>query len=58
MEGIERFDKKRDEHVNPPFIIIDNRLKYFEFISTSVFLTPHPIGLSQEVTLNPIPHMP
>jgi hypothetical protein len=43
--GIKRFDKKHDEHVNPPFIIIDNRLEYLEFISTSVPLTPHLIGI-------------
>jgi hypothetical protein len=51
MEGIKRFDKKHDEHVNPPFTIIDNRLESLEFISTNVPLTPHLIGIGQKVTL-------
>jgi hypothetical protein len=41
MEGNERFDKEQVELVNPSFIILNNRLKYLEFISFSVPLTPH-----------------
>jgi hypothetical protein len=45
MEGSERFDKKQDEHVNPTYTMLDNRLKSLEFLSTSVPLTPHHIGI-------------
>jgi hypothetical protein len=41
VEGSERFDKEQVELVNPSFTILDNRLEYLEFISTSVPLTPH-----------------
>jgi len=51
MEGIERFNKKHDEHVNPQFTILDNRLEYLEFISINVLLTPHSICIGQEVIL-------
>ncbi len=44
MEGSERFDKEHVELVNLSFTILDNRLAYLEFISTSVPLTPHQIG--------------
>jgi hypothetical protein len=51
VEGSERFDKKHDEHVNPSFTILDSRLEYLELISINVPLTPHYIGIGQEVTL-------
>jgi hypothetical protein len=41
VEGIERFDKKQYEHVNPSFTILDNRLESLEFICVNVPLTPH-----------------
>ncbi len=51
VEGSERFNKKHDEHVNPTYTILDNRLESLEFLSTNVILTPHQIGIGQEVTL-------
>jgi hypothetical protein len=45
MEGSERFNEKHDEPINPSFTILDSRLKSLEFISTSVPLTPHQIGI-------------
>ncbi len=51
MEDSKRFDKEWVEHVNPSFTILDNRSKSLEFLSTSVLLTPHQIGIGQEVTL-------
>jgi hypothetical protein len=51
MEGIGRSDKKQDEPINLSYIILDIRFEFFEFLSTSVPLTPHQIGISQEVTL-------
>jgi hypothetical protein len=57
MEGIERFDKKQDELVNPSFTILDNRFKILEFISISVLLITHQIGIGQNVILiSNIPH--
>jgi hypothetical protein len=41
MEGNERSNKKQDEHVNPSYTMLDNRLEYLEFLSISVPLTPH-----------------
>jgi hypothetical protein len=51
VEGSERFNKKHDEHVNPTYTILDNRLESLEFLSTSVPLTPHHIVIGQEVIL-------
>ncbi len=51
VEGSERSDKKHDELVNPSFTILNSRLKYLEFISINVPLTPHQIGIGHEVTL-------
>ncbi len=49
--GSERFDKAHVEHVNISFTILDNILDYLKFIFPSVPLTPHQIGIGQEVTL-------
>jgi hypothetical protein len=51
MESSERFDKEHVEHVNPSFTILNSRLESLEFISINVPLTPHHIGIGQEVTL-------
>jgi hypothetical protein len=51
VEGSERSNKKHDELVNLSFTILDSRLKYLEFMSINVPLTPHQIGIGQEVTL-------
>jgi hypothetical protein len=51
VEGSERFDKKQDELAHLSYTIFDNRLKSMEFLSTNVLLTPHQIGIDQEVTL-------
>jgi len=45
VEDSERFDKEQVEHVNPSFTILDSRLKFLEFLSTNVPLTPHWIGI-------------
>jgi hypothetical protein len=45
VEGSERSDKKQDEPINLSFTILDNRLESLEFISISIFLTPHQIGI-------------
>jgi hypothetical protein len=36
MEGSEISNKKQDEPINFTYIILDNRLEYLEFLSTSV----------------------
>jgi hypothetical protein len=41
VEGSGRSNKKQDELVNPTYTILDSRLKYLEFLSTTVPLTPH-----------------
>jgi hypothetical protein len=45
MEGNERYDKEKVELVNPSFTILNSRLESLEFITTSVLLTPHQIGI-------------
>jgi hypothetical protein len=51
VEDSERFDKEQVKHVNPSFTILDSRLESLEFLFASVPLTPHQIGIGQEVTL-------
>jgi hypothetical protein len=51
VEGNERFDKKQNEPINLSFSILDSRLEFLEFISINILLTPHQIGIGQEVTL-------
>jgi hypothetical protein len=51
MEGSERYDKEQVELVNLSFTILNSRLGSLEFITTIVLLTPHQIGIGQEVTL-------
>ncbi len=51
MENSKRFDKEQVEPINPSFAILDNRSKSLEFLYGSLPLTPHRIGISQEVTL-------
>jgi hypothetical protein len=51
MEGSERSDKKQNEPMNILFTILNSRLKFLEFISTNVPLTPHQISIGQEVIL-------
>jgi hypothetical protein len=46
VEGSERSNNKQDEPINLTYIILDNRLESLEFLSTSVPLTPHQIGIS------------
>jgi len=51
VEGSERSNKKQDELVKPSYTIRDSRLESLEFLSTNVLLTPHQIGIGQEVIL-------
>ncbi len=51
VEDSERYDKEQVEHVNPSFTILDNRLESLEFLYVNLPLTPHQIGIGQEVTL-------
>ncbi len=52
VEDSERSNKEQVELVNPSFTILDSRLESLEFISTSIPMTPHQIGIGHEVTLN------
>jgi hypothetical protein len=58
VEGCGRFDKKHVELVNLSFTIMQgSSLESSKFLSTSVPLTPHQIGISQELILiSNIPH--
>jgi hypothetical protein len=40
VEDSERFDKEQVEHVNLSFTILNCRLKFLEFLSSNVSLTP------------------
>jgi hypothetical protein len=51
VEGCGRSDKKHVEHVNISFTILDNRLESSKFLSTKVLMSPHQIGIGQEVIL-------
>jgi hypothetical protein len=41
----ERFDKEHVEPIDPSFIVLDSRVKRLEFLSTSLPMTPHQIGI-------------
>jgi hypothetical protein len=44
--------KEHAELVNPnSFIVLNNRIKYLEFLSTSLPLTPHQTSIGQKITL-------
>jgi hypothetical protein len=48
----EKSTKKHVELVNlNSFIVLNSRVKYLEFFFTSLFLTPHQIGIGQKITL-------
>ncbi len=52
MRDSEKSAKEHDELVDPnSFIVLDSRVKYLEFLSTSLPLTPHQIGISQKIIL-------
>ncbi len=51
VQNSERFDKEQVKLNNLSFTIINSILEYLEFIFTSVLLTPHQIGIGQEVIL-------
>ncbi len=51
VEGNEKSDREEVQLVNLSFIILDSRLESLEFTSINVFLTPHQIGIGQELTL-------
>jgi hypothetical protein len=51
VRGNERFAKEQVELVNPSFIVLDNKIKYLEFLSIKLLLTPHQIGIGMDITL-------
>ncbi len=52
MKDSENFAKEHAKLVNPnSFIVLNNRVKYLEFLYTSLPLTPHQIGIGQKITL-------
>ncbi len=52
MKDSENFAKEHAKLVNPnSFIVLDSNVKYLEFLSTSLPLTPHQIGIGQKITL-------
>jgi hypothetical protein len=51
MEDNEKSNKEYVELVNTSFTILDNGLESLEFLFVSLLLTPHQIGIGQEVTL-------
>ncbi len=54
MRASERFAKKQAKPIDPSFIILDNRVKPLEFLSSSLPLTPR---RGQEIHLiSSIPH--
>ncbi len=51
MRGSEKFVKKQAEPFDPSFTILDSKVEPLEFLSTSLPLTPHQIGIGQDITL-------
>ncbi len=51
MRGSEKSVEEQAEPIDPSFTILDSKLKPFEFLSTNLPLTPHQIGIGQEITL-------
>ncbi len=46
--------KEQVELVDPSFTILNIIVKYSEFLSISLLLTPHQIGIGQEIMLTSI----
>ncbi len=53
MVDNKRSDKEHVEPVNPSFTILDSKLESLKFLFASLPLTPHQIGIRQEVILIP-----
>ncbi len=46
-----KFVKDENEHVDPPFIILNGEIGPLEFLYVILPLTPHQIGIGQEIIL-------
>jgi hypothetical protein len=51
VRGSERYAKQHVQLVNLSFIVLNNKIKSLEFLFASLPLTPHQIGIGQEVIL-------
>ncbi len=51
MKGSEKSVKEHIELVDPSFTVLDSKVEPLEFLFTSLPLTPHQIGIGQEITL-------
>jgi hypothetical protein len=51
VRGSERFAKEKAKSIDFSFIVLDSRVEPLELLSTSLPLTPHQIGISQEIVL-------
>jgi hypothetical protein len=49
MEGSDKFVKEHVEPIDPPFIVFDSGIGPLEFLSITLFLTPHQMGINQEI---------
>jgi hypothetical protein len=45
VRGNEIFAKKHVKPINLSFIVLDSKVKPLEFLSTSLLVTPHQIGI-------------
>jgi len=57
MESSDKCVREHVEHVDLPFIIFDRGIKPSKFLSLILLLTPHQIGIGQDIMLvTNIPH--
>jgi hypothetical protein len=46
VKGNEIFTKEQAKHVAPSFTLLDNKIESLQFLSISLPLTPHHVGIS------------
>ncbi len=51
MESNDKSIKEHVEFVDPSFIVFDSKIGPLEFLLATLPLTPHQIGIGQEITL-------
>jgi hypothetical protein len=58
VRGSEKYVKEQAKLIDPSFIVLDRGVGPLEFLSTSLLLTPHEIGIGEEITLiSSTPHV-
>jgi hypothetical protein len=51
MESNDKSVKKHVEPIDPSFFVYDSKIRPLEFLLATLLLTPHQIGIGQDITL-------